>query len=598
MPGAQDRWGQLTEPGAPNREATAADRPQLADRPERGSLAEMQQRLERLPPGHPSSPYNDDLTRKPPVVRLKDLELPLQGNEHGTNGAATHHEPNGVATHHEPDPAEEVPATARAEPASSNGASGRSPAAAAGPAGAGGASLAAWAGTGDWASTTAGAGTADALDGPAAGWDHTDDEPGGHELGTHEPETREPDNHHPDTHDSDSHGWDTHEPDTHEPDTHGWDTHEPDTHEPDTREPDTHGWDTHGWDTHEPDAYEPDGDELARTPNGRDATANGRDGAANGRDGAPDWLSSPAWGPSDLAGGNRQASGAASWNAAAVWESPADWDSAPDPDRNRGYQDDEAGPGWTEPESAADTLSHAVIDGGPHRVAPAPVTGADGSWQWKGRYLTPDECHVAEETLGRCRIAEGRNVFGGYGHSGLTPAMRRVEAHLEHGSLAPDTENFTLKSADSFKKKLADLILRHPDKSAEELSLEIPDGIRYAFIVEAQHYAEATLQAHSRLKGNGFDLEVRRNCWKGPGYKGINCRWRDPAHDLVFEVQFHTGESWDAWQRAHALYEAIRDLSTPPEQRARLRAIYTDMSAAIPVPPGCTAIPDYRQEGR
>jgi hypothetical protein len=553
MPGAQDRWGQLTEPGAPNREATAADRPQSGDRPERGSLAEMQQRLERLPPGHPSSPYNDDLTRKPPVVRLKDLELPLQGNEHG---------PNGAATNHEPDPAEEVPATAMAEPASSNGASGRSPAAAGEP------SPATWASTGEWASTTAGAGTADGLDGLTAGRDHTDDEPG------------------------------SHEPDTHEPDSHQPDMHEPDTYEPGTHEPDTHGWDTHGWDGHEPDAYEPDSDELVRTPNGRDTAANGRDTAANGRSSAPDWLSTPTWGPGDLGGGNSQASGAAGWSGTAAWESPADWDSAPDPDRNGAYQDDEAGPGWTEPESAADTLSHAVIDGGPHREAAAPVTGADGSWQWKGRYLTPDECHVAEETLGRCRIAEGRNVFGGYGHSGLTPAMRRVEAHLEHGSLAPDTENFTLKSADSFKKKLADLILRHPDKSAEELALEVPDGIRYAFIVEAQHYTEATLQAHSRLKGNGFDLEVRRNCWKSPGYKGINSRWRDPAHDLVFEVQFHTGESWDAWQRAHALYEAIRDLSTPSEQRARLRAIYTDMSAAIPVPPGCTAIPDYRQEGR
>jgi hypothetical protein len=526
MPGAQDRWGQLTEPSAPNQEAIAADRPQLVDRPERGSLAEMQQRLERLPPGHPSSPYNDDLTRKPPVVRLKDLELPLQGNEHG---------PNGAATHHEPDPAEEVPATASAEPASSNGASGRSPAAAGGP------SVASWASTDDWASTTTGGGTTGGLDGLADGRDHSDDE-----LSRHEP-----------------------------------DTHEPDTHEPGPHEPDAH----------EPDADGPDSDELARN-------ANGRDGTANGRGGAPDWLSTPAWDTSDLGGGNSQANLTAGWNGTAAWESPADWDSAPDPDRNGAYQDDEAGPGWTEPESAADTLSHAVIDGGPHREAAAPVTGADGSWQWKGRYLTPDECHVAEEALGRCRIAEGRNVFGGYGHSGLTPAMRRVEAQLEHGSLAPDTENFTLKSADSFKKKLADLILRHPDKSAEELSLEVPDGIRYAFIIEAEHYTETTLQAHSRLKGNGFDLEARRNCWKSPGYKGINSRWRDPAHDLVFEVQFHTGESWDAWQRAHALYEAIRDLSTPPEQRARLRVIYTDMSAAIPVPPGCTAVPDYRKEGR
>src|ERR1022692_4889969 len=38
---------------------------------------DLTQRLERLPPGHPSSPYNDDGTRKPPVPRLADRELPL-----------------------------------------------------------------------------------------------------------------------------------------------------------------------------------------------------------------------------------------------------------------------------------------------------------------------------------------------------------------------------------------------------------------------------------------------------------------------------------------------------------------------------------------
>jgi hypothetical protein len=47
-------------------------------RPERlvpGSLADLRQRLERLPYGHPSSPYHGDGERKPPPYRLKHLEL-------------------------------------------------------------------------------------------------------------------------------------------------------------------------------------------------------------------------------------------------------------------------------------------------------------------------------------------------------------------------------------------------------------------------------------------------------------------------------------------------------------------------------------------
>jgi hypothetical protein len=233
----------------------------------------------------------------------------------------------------------------------------------------------------------------------------------------------------------------------------------------------------------------------------------------------------------------------------------------------------------------------------PHdHLADEPRTGLDGSWEWNGRYLTPDECQIADEALNRIRTAEGRNVFGSYGHSGLTPAMRRLEAQLERGQLLPDTESSALKPADLFKQRLADLIQRHPDKPAEELSYEVHDGIRYVYIFEAEHYADATLQVHSRLKGQGFELEVRRNSWRNPEYKGINTRWRDPAHDIVFEVQFHTPQSWDARQHAGASYQKITDAATMPAERVRLRALQAEASAAIPVPPRCTAIPDYRKE--
>src|SRR5258708_13929451 len=89
MPGAQERWDQLAEPSVRRQEApTQLDPPPIADRPERGSLADLRRRLERLPAGHPSSPYHDDLSRKPPVPRLKDLELPLHANDRDANGAA------------------------------------------------------------------------------------------------------------------------------------------------------------------------------------------------------------------------------------------------------------------------------------------------------------------------------------------------------------------------------------------------------------------------------------------------------------------------------------------------------------------------------
>jgi hypothetical protein len=228
-----------------------------------------------------------------------------------------------------------------------------------------------------------------------------------------------------------------------------------------------------------------------------------------------------------------------------------------------------------------------------HRPAPA----SDGAGEPDGRRLNPAHSRIAEDALTRYRKAEGRNVFGTYGHSGLTAAMRRIEALLDHGQLVPDTEAHALMPADRFKEKLGNLVLRHPDKPTEELADEVHDGIRYAFLAETVHYTEATLQVHSRLKGQGFELEARRNCWENPEYKGINTRWRDPAHDLAFEVQFHTPGSWNVRQRAQALYRKITDPATSPAERARLRAMRADMSAGISIPRGCTAISDFRKEG-
>jgi hypothetical protein len=545
VPGAQDRWGQLAEPGAPRYEAINGDYPYANEQPERGSIADLRRRMERLPPGHPSSPYDDDMTPKPPVARLKNLELPLHGTEQSGNGAraGTAHEPaeDGLAdTRTASATSTRASAANTARPVSASTAR-PAPASTARPAP-------------ESATTTASASNG------ASGRIRL-----ASTLGTAEQLlTRDRLVTAPEPHET--------------------------AEEPESvaGEPDRDGLDGDGL----------DGNGL----DGNGLDGNGLDHSAERPRDISSWLSTPTWADTDLGTEDGPVSptsqdGAASWNTPG-WDDAPSWDDAPDldsaPDLD-GASSNEASHDWSEPEPGADTLTHATIEPNPGGAADEPLTRPDGSWEWNGRYLTPDESRIADEALGRCRIAEGRNVFGGYGHSGLTPAMRRIEAQLEHGQLLAETESCALKPADSFKQKLADLILRHPDKSAEELALEVHDGIRYAFIFDAEHYADGTLQAHSRFKGNGFDLEVRRNCWQNQEYKGINSRWRDPAHDLVFEVQFHTAASWDVSRRAHSLYEAITDPATPPEERARQRSVYAEMSATVPVPRGCATIPAYRK---
>ncbi|HEX4062951.1 MAG TPA: hypothetical protein VHY58_18195 [Streptosporangiaceae bacterium] len=83
---------QAVTPGQPGPAAQrVADRRPAAqahaDRPAPYSGQDLRQRLERLPRGHPSCPYNADGSRKPPPPNLRELELP-PGDEPGPGGQA------------------------------------------------------------------------------------------------------------------------------------------------------------------------------------------------------------------------------------------------------------------------------------------------------------------------------------------------------------------------------------------------------------------------------------------------------------------------------------------------------------------------------
>jgi hypothetical protein len=216
-----------------------------------------------------------------------------------------------------------------------------------------------------------------------------------------------------------------------------------------------------------------------------------------------------------------------------------------------------------------------------------PLTAADGSWEWRGRRLSPEQSRIADRAHEACREAEQR----------LTPIMRRIEAQLGHGRLAPGTEQFALKSPERFKEKLADLIKAEPDKSAGEHAQDIHDGVRYTYIFDSDRYVDGVREVTARLAGNGLELGIVRNMWDHDEYKGINTRWRDSYGGIRFEVQFHTEESWNTKQNTHAAYIRIHDLRTPGAERERLRVYQREASARISQPAGHKEIADYRKEG-
>jgi hypothetical protein len=216
----------------------------------------------------------------------------------------------------------------------------------------------------------------------------------------------------------------------------------------------------------------------------------------------------------------------------------------------------------------------------------APRTTPDGAWEWKGLRLEPDANRIADRELSARRSAEGRDADGKYGDRGITPAMRRVEAKLDHGTLVPDTEKFALKTPARFKEKLARMIALEPSRPPSELSKEIHDGIRYTLLFSAESYSSGVDAACLQISTSGYTLAGFKPSWSGAEYKGINSQWRDSASGQLFEVQFHTSDSWAAKQVTHDAYERIASPETPPAERARLREYQREISSRIPIPPG------------
>ena len=193
--------------------------------------------------------------------------------------------------------------------------------------------------------------------------------------------------------------------------------------------------------------------------------------------------------------------------------------------------------------------------------------------------------------MGQCRLAEGRSVFGAYGDTGLTPAMREVEDGLAEGELVPDTEMHALKSLERFQAKLARLIAEEPAASTDDLARQVHDAIRYTFWYGHAAYARGVLATVSRLTLQGYELQLLHNGWDSEAGQGISSRWRDPASGLDFELLFHTKPSWQARLQAQPLRDQIASPLTPAPEKERFRARLRDLYRDVPRPDGCLDLP-------
>jgi hypothetical protein len=217
-------------------------------------------------------------------------------------------------------------------------------------------------------------------------------------------------------------------------------------------------------------------------------------------------------------------------------------------------------------------------DGAPPVHPVAPGNQPDGSWigEEHGRRfaLDPAANRAADHFLSDAAQVEPR----------LSDQIHSIANHVP-GARMRGYPDFVLKSAESFKRKLATELLEFPNRSLEGHLAGMKDSVRYTMEIPAGDYADGVSTAVHDLQAHGFENVTFKPSWHVPdGYKGLNSTWRDPETGRVFELQFHTPESFEAKMQTHELYEAQRLPGVPESEVARLKAEQGELFHRVPVP--------------
>ncbi|USJ02576.1 hypothetical protein MUG10_11175 [Xanthomonas prunicola] len=178
----------------------------------------------------------------------------------------------------------------------------------------------------------------------------------------------------------------------------------------------------------------------------------------------------------------------------------------------------------------------------------------------------------------------------------VTDMLKRVAAR--HGGQLAGTQH-QLKSYGSLQEKLRQRVALKK-QTLEEAAAGVNDALRYSVVLEPQDFTAglramlATLddQGHARVKlTNQFTVYP-------PSFKAINVTLRSPDGAL-WEIQFHTPETFALKERFHDLYKRTHALAVGGASRAEQRTLQAPALEAfkrVASPPGCEEIDDWQEE--
>ena len=118
-----------------------------------------------------------------------------------------------------------------------------------------------------------------------------------------------------------------------------------------------------------------------------------------------------------------------------------------------------------------------------------------------------------------------------------------------------------------------------PDARPGEIVQQIPDAIRYTFILKPENYAGGYYDIKARLENSGYEMYQSKNTWGNTEYKGINTRWMTPRDSASKYSSTPPIASMPSKYLTHGAYERISSHLTTDAERGELEAFQRGVSA-------------------
>lgn len=146
-----------------------------------------------------------------------------------------------------------------------------------------------------------------------------------------------------------------------------------------------------------------------------------------------------------------------------------------------------------------------------------------------------------------------------------------------------------LKTQGSLSRKVRDKSLLK-GRSQADIAAGMNDVLRYTMVLDPGKYAAGAQGALDGFVERGFEIVDADNTWSpGNVYQGINAVLRAP-NGTLFELQFHTSESFAAKSSTHADYELARDPSKTLAERQAAHDRMADLQSRVTVPPDVAGV--------